>query len=96
MQILVTCVIIIALITCISATINPSKNKKAKQKTSTEKVDLKIKKGAQDESVYERSLVDNEPLASDILIESNTYYKDTSLKNFNGTLLGYVTPVNFI
>ena len=59
-------------------------------------VKVKINVGPQDRSVYERNLVDNEPLASDIIAESGAYYKETSLKNFNGTVLGYVTPVSFI
>lgn len=88
-------VVFISLIACATATINPSKNKKTKQKTSTEVNKVKEKIGPQETSVYDRNLVDNEPQAADILAEANTYYEDTSLKNFNGTLLGYVTPVSF-
>lgn len=83
------------LICCVSSTINPSKNKKGKQKTQ-EVADLKINKGPQLLSVYDRNLVDNEPLASDIVSEAHTYYKERSVKNFNGTVLGYVTPVNIL
>lgn len=93
MKALIQTVLIFLFITNISATINPSKTKKAKQKSSKE-VNLKINNGAQDKSVYERNLVDNEPLAAEILAEANTYYKETSLKNFDGILLGYVTPVS--
>lgn len=86
-------VLIIALIASfVSATINPAKNKKTKQKTQAE---AKINVGPQEKSVYERNLVENEPLASEILAESGTYYRETSLKNFNGTVLGYVTPVSY-
>lgn len=92
MQIFLKIVVGIALLTSVKATINPSKSKKTKQKTAAE-VNVKINKGPQERSVYERNLVDHEPLASEIIAEAHTYYKDTSLKNFNGSLLGYVTPV---
>lgn len=91
MKILLKSVLLIALATCVSSTLNPSKNKKGKQKT--QEVNVKVNKGPVDKSVYERNLVDNEPLASDIISQSNTYYGNTGLKNFNGTVLGYVTPV---
>lgn len=93
MKILFKVVVGIALLTFVTATINPSKNKKTKQKTTSE---VKINKGPQERSVYERNLVDHEPLASEIISEAHTYYKDTSLKNFNGSLLGYVTPVRIV
>lgn len=92
MKFLLNVVLLTVLVACVNATINPSKTKKAKQKTSAE-VNVKINKGPQERSVYERNLVDHEPLASEIIAEAHTYYKDTSLKNFNGSLLGYVTPV---
>lgn len=86
------CLLVITLISCVSSTINPSKTKKGKQKTQ-ETSSVKVNKGPQEKSVYEKNLVDNEPVAADIIAQANTYYHDTSLKNFNGTLLGYVTPV---
>jgi chitinase domain-containing protein 1 len=91
MKRLLNYVLIAILIASASATINPSKNKKNKQKTGD---DVKEKSGPQEKSVYERNLVDNEPLASDIIAEAGTYFKETGLKNFNGTVLGYVTPVS--
>lgn len=93
MKALLSCLVITYLICSVSSTINPSKNKKGKQKSQTA-ADVKINKGPQLLSVYDRNLVDNEPLASDIVAEANTYYKERSVKNFNGTLLGYVTPVS--
>lgn len=46
-------------------------------------------------NVFDRGLVDDEePLGKDILVESGAYYKDTTDRNFNGTVLGYVTPWN--
>lgn len=94
MKILLNSVIIVALVSCVSSTINPSKNKKGKQKTQ-EPTNVKINRGPQEKSVYERNLVESEPLASEILAEAHTYYRDTGLKNFNGSVLGYVTPVSF-
>lgn len=90
MKILLNSILVITLFVSVSGTLNPSKNKKGKQKTG----DVKIKIGAQEKSVYDKNLVDNEPLASDIIAESGAYFKETGLKNFNGTVLGYVTPVS--
>lgn len=94
MKILLNSVLLIALTSCVSSTLNPSKNKKGKQKA--QEANVKVNKGPQEKSVYDRNLVDNEPLASEILSEANTYYGNTALKNFNGTVLGYVTPVSFL
>jgi chitinase domain-containing protein 1 len=84
-------ILTLALLALTCATLNPSKNKKAKQKNVQE---VKMNEGPVDKSVFERNLVETEPLASLILSEAHTYYKDTNLKNFNGTVLGYVTPWN--
>ncbi|CRK90630.1 CLUMA_CG004332, isoform A [Clunio marinus] len=94
MKIIFSYILLILLISCVSSTLNPSKNKKGKTKSSKQEANFKVNKGPQEQSVYERNLVNNEPLASDIISEAHTYYKDTSLKNFNGTVLGYVTPWN--
>lgn len=91
-----TVLILATFIVCVSSTINPSKNKKGKQKTKEIPVNLKINTGPQEKSAYERNLVESEPAAADIIAEANTYYKETSLKNFNGTVLGYVTPVRLL
>lgn len=93
MKLILVGAIFIVLIAHASATINPSKNKKVKQKSQPEVTKVVVNKGPVERSVYERNLVDNEPLSSEILSEAHTYYHETSLKNFNGTLLGYVTPV---
>lgn len=75
----------------VQATLSPSnKNKKAK---STK--DVKVKAGPQPDSVNDRNLIEEEPMARDIIVENAAYYKDTRNRLFNGTLLGYVTPVNF-
>lgn len=77
------------------ATLYP-KDKKSKQKKKSDDVDeakFVINKGPVSETVYERNLVNTHPLASDIIAESGTYYQNTKLKHFNGTVLGYVTPV---
>lgn len=95
MKVVSSCFLTLIFIACVSATINPSKNKKTKQKSQPASVEVKIKTGPQENSVYDRNLVENEPLASEIIAEAGTYYKYTDLKNFNGTVLGFVTPVRF-
>jgi chitinase domain-containing protein 1 len=85
MKVAAVCVFLIALFATVSATLNPSKNKKGKQKTE-KVVNIKVNKGPQEKSVYERNLVDNEPLATDIIREAHAYYHDTSLKNFTEQL----------
>lgn len=69
-------------------TISPS-DKKIKGKSS----ELVIKKGPQPDSVIDRNLIEDEPAARDIIAEHAGYYKDTGRRLFNGTILGYVTPV---
>lgn len=54
---------------------------------------LKLKTGPRDESVFDLDLIDIEPSAKEILINNGAYYKDTSARRFNGTVLGFVTPV---
>lgn len=73
------------------ATISPS-SKGKKAKASKEK-ELKVNEGPVEDNVFERVLVDEEPSAADILMENGAYCKDTSRRLFNGTVLGYVTPV---
>lgn len=75
----------------VNATIGPPKNKKQKKKEK----ELVVKSGPQKESVFDRNLIEEEPVVKDILIENAAYYKDTSKRNFNSTILGYVTPVSF-
>lgn len=85
-------VVLVALATVqlTGATLSPSdiKNKGKKVK------ELKTKQGPQATSVFERGLVQQEPSAKDILVENAAYHEETSLKNFNGKVLGYVTPWN--
>lgn len=55
-----------------------------------------MKTGPIRESVFDRNLIEDEPSSKGILIENGAYYEDTSLRHFNGTVLGYVTPVMMI
>lgn len=82
----------VLIISTVSATLSPSKTKKGKQQKDKE---LILKVGPVEKNVYERELVIEEPTGNSIVIESGTYFKETGLKNFNGTVLGYVTPVSF-
>lgn len=76
----------------IGTTISPS-SKGKKGKTPKE---LKINVGPIGESVFDRGLIDDEPMSNDILIENGAYYKHTNVRNFNNTVLGYVTPVSSV
>ncbi|ALC38211.1 CG8460 [Drosophila busckii] len=69
-------------------TLTPDNKAKTKQK------DSKYLRGPQDLDVFGLDLISPEPTAKDILMHHNAYYKDTSLRNFNSTVLGYVTPWN--
>ncbi|XP_044738709.1 chitinase domain-containing protein 1 [Chrysoperla carnea] len=51
-------------------------------------------KGPIDQSVFERDLLLEFPSAKQILKHHQSYYQETDLVNFNGTVLGYVTPWN--
>lgn len=95
MKILLNLLVIQLLFALTHATLYP-KSKKSKQKKKSEDLDetkFVINKGPVSETVYERNLVTTHPLASDIIAESAAYYQNTRLKHFNGTVLGYVTPV---
>uniref|UniRef100_A0A182TPR6 Chitinase domain-containing protein 1 n=1 Tax=Anopheles melas TaxID=34690 RepID=A0A182TPR6_9DIPT len=86
----VLCVALVALFCHVAfATLSPSdknKNKKVKE--------LKVKTGPQPTNVYDRGLVQGEPSAKDIIVENAAYFQDTSLKLFEGKVLGFVTPWN--
>ncbi|XP_061386615.1 chitinase domain-containing protein 1 [Musca vetustissima] len=67
----------------VQCTITPGKKSQPKPKT-----------GPRDESVFELDLIQPEPTSKEILLNCGAYFRDTSLKNFNGTVLGFVTPWN--
>lgn len=71
----------------LEATISPG------DKSQKQPKPLKLKTGPREESVFDLDLIDIEPSAKEILINSGSYYKDTTLRHFNGTILGFVTPV---
>lgn len=74
----------------VECTISPSdKGKKAKAQK-----ELKVNSGPVDQNVIERNLIEDEPAAKDILIESAAYYRNTSASLFDGPVLVYVTPVS--
>ncbi|XP_075152381.1 chitinase domain-containing protein 1 [Haematobia irritans] len=76
----------IALYVCLaSATITPGGKKQT---------ELKVKSGPLDSSVFDLNLIQQEPISKDILENGGAYYKHTNIKNFNGTVLGFVTPWN--
>lgn len=87
---LITALICLIISPNVLCTLSPSSKggKKSKDK------ELKVKTGPIGESVFDRGLLDDEPSSKSILIENGAYFKDTSLRHFNNTILGYVTPVN--
>lgn len=83
--------ILAVIVAGVSGTLSPSSKQKNKAKGVKE---FKINEGPVAESVFDRGLISEEPSSKNIIVEGRTYYGDTSLRNFNGTVLGYVTPVN--
>ncbi|XP_034475362.1 chitinase domain-containing protein 1 [Drosophila innubila] len=83
-------IIVCILMSCqyASGTLSPDSKSKSKHKES------KYLRGPQDNDVFGLDLISSEPLPKDILMNHEAYYKDTALRHFNGTTLGYVTPWN--
>jgi chitinase domain-containing protein 1 len=87
------CIVLTIYLTLVCGTLTPN-NKNNKKATKTK--EIKIKNGPDSVSVFDRNLIEDEPAARDILIENKAYYTDTADRHFNGTILGYVTPVSYI
>lgn len=95
-SIIIIAVLAACVILCeVQCTLSPSNKSKKGSKAGKEK-EFKIKVGPQQYSVFDRNLIEDEPSARDILVESGSYYKDTENRLFNGTVLGYVTSVSFL
>lgn len=88
-RICINFVIISLTILFVSATLLPPK----KGERSKAAKELKVNKGPVEQNVFDRNLVEDEPFAKDIIIESGTYYKDTKVRLFSGPTLGFLTPV---
>jgi len=76
-----------------------SKKDKKNTKDSAKKdepVKYKLSKaGPSGKSVFDKLMVNDADLKAKYILENyNAYFKDTSLKNFDGVVLGYVTPWN--
>jgi len=81
--------VLLLLLTCVLGTLAPDSQKpKGKPKESS------LRGGPQDNDVFDLGLVNPEPLAKDIVTNHRGYFKETGLRRFNGTTLGYVTPVS--
>lgn len=76
----------------VSGTLSPSSKTKGKSKEK----ELTVRNGPISEMIFDRGLLEDEPSSKSIILESGAYYEDTSLRNFNSTILGYVTPVSGI
>lgn len=83
-------VLLFGIISLASTTLAPKDRQKKGQKQNK---DVVIKSGPQDANVIERQLIDAEPSGRDILVENAAYYQNTKNRLFNGTVLGFVTPV---
>lgn len=78
-----------------SQTLSP-KNRGTKKKQE-EKIDKKLPKarlGPQKYSVFDKSFVSEDVRAKDILTNHQAFFTETDDYNFNGLVLGYVTPVS--
>lgn len=82
-------VLLCVLLSCrfTQGTLSPNSKSKSKNKES------KFLRGPQDNDVFSLDLVSPQPSPKEILMHHEAYYKDTALRHFNGTTLGYVTPV---
>ncbi|KAL1498160.1 hypothetical protein ABEB36_009003 [Hypothenemus hampei] len=78
-----------------SETLSPKNrgNKKKKEEKSSKKLPKPIK-GPQKYSVLDQRLVSEDILAEDILTNHQAFFTETDDYNFNGLVLGYVTPWN--
>lgn len=86
----VVCVFVLLYYNFSYATISPGKS----GKSSKSKPSYRERKGPVNLSVIERNLVQEEPSIKDIISNYQTFHDDTSRRYFNGTVLGYVTPVS--
>ncbi|XP_055711105.1 chitinase domain-containing protein 1 [Phlebotomus papatasi] len=80
-------VIVLIVISSVSCTLTPNSKSQKGSKTG----ELKVRKGPVNNP---RDLVREEPSAKEILKENGAYYYNTSIKNFKGTVLAFVTPWN--
>ncbi|XP_060521528.1 chitinase domain-containing protein 1 [Cylas formicarius] len=74
----------------IQGTLSP-KNKGSKNKQAKE---LKSKIGPQNYSVFDKNFVSETVFAKDVLANHKSFYAETDDYNFDGMVLGYVTPWN--
>ncbi|EDW52089.1 chitinase domain-containing protein 1 [Drosophila sechellia] len=81
--------LLLLLLTSVRGTLAPDSHK-SKSKTK----ETALRGGPQDQDVFDLGLVSPEPLAKDIVSNHRGYFKETGLRRFNGTTLGYVTPWN--
>lgn len=72
----------------IEGTLSP---KSPKSKKTTEE---KFISGPQSYSVFDKNLVVENPTYKEIITNNKAYFENTNSYNFDGLLLGYVTPVS--
>lgn len=74
-----------------NGTISPGKTR-SKKKSSLQSIDAF--EGVRNQSLQELKLIKPDTTSKDILTYHGTYHRNISQRHFNGTVLGYLTPVN--
>lgn len=92
-QLFMIFLLLVVVAAVVNGTLYPSDIKRQIVKPMREFI---LRTGPVDKNVIDRHLVEEEPSPEDIIIESGAYFKDTSLKNFKGTLLAYLQPVSIL
>ena len=85
----ICCFLLLIYVINVNSTLSHGDSKKEKTKK-----EIKTKKGPVQNNVFDKNLVVEEPLSENIISEYQTYYSNTHLKQFDGSVLGYVTPWN--
>ncbi|KAJ9589908.1 hypothetical protein L9F63_016969 [Diploptera punctata] len=85
----VSCFLLLISILSVNSTLSHGDPKKEKSKK-----EIKVKKGPVKNNVVDRGLVIEDPMPESILSEYQAYDVNTNLKQFDGEVLGYVTPWN--
>ncbi|GAB0094465.1 chitinase domain-containing protein 1 [Sergentomyia squamirostris] len=89
MKIELSVLIVLSVLPAVFCTLTPSK--KGQKGTKNPYDQLKVKEGPVD---TERDLVRKDPTIKEILVENAAYFINTSLRNFENHVVGFVTPWN--
>ena len=93
--ILILCVLLAVVVRINDGTLSQSDRKKKSSKKQQQQAGSPAVQGPVDQTVYERGLVTTDLKSPwDVIRNYAGYSKDTTLRNFDGHVLGYVTPWN--